>query len=128
MMYRSHKGFAMLYVVLVLASILVAISFASALSGAGAGKRMRQYQQTLETRAAAYECAETVMMQFRNSPSTNTTGSFAVGDGTCTYAVSGSEPNKTITIDMQIDDTYKHITISTSQIYTTIESEWLEVI
>lgn len=122
----NQKGFALLYVMLAIASIVAAVSLASGLAGTFSGNRMRIYDGSAQVRMIAMRCAETLLMQIRNNASLTGSGTLSLLDGSCSYTISGSSPIKTITLTATRSNLYRRITITTSQMGPSILSTWTE--
>ncbi len=120
------KGFVLLYIMLVVASITVSISLASALGSTFAGNRLRTYTQGAEVRMLAMKCAETLLMQVRTNTALTGTGTLTIGTGSCAYTISGTAPAKSIVIAATQYNLYKRITITTTQVTPIILSTWTE--
>ncbi len=123
---KEEYGFALLYVMLVLASIVVALSLAANKSAFFSANRIKSYSSSADVRMIAMYCGENLLMQIRSTPGLTGTGTLNYNGGLCTYDVSGSVPDKIITIEASKNDIYKRLTITTSEIYPTIVSSWLE--
>ena len=123
---KDQNGFALLYIMLVLASIIVAMSLAANQSGFFSANRMKSYTTAAEVRMIAMYCGENLLMQVRNTPGTTGSGTLNYNGGSCDYIISGAIPDKTITITAQKNNIYKRLTITTSQVYPTITATWLE--
>jgi hypothetical protein len=123
---HSKKGFALIYVMLILASIVVALSLAASQSGFFSANRLKLYTGTAEVRMIGMYCAENLLMQIRATPGLTGTGSLSYNGGSCDYAISGSIPNKTIDITAVKDNNYKKLTVTTSQIYPSLITSWVE--
>jgi|GEM_PF-6570500 len=121
-------GFVLLYMVIILASIFAALALAAGQSGAFAGGRLRAAENGADMRMLAMDCTERVLMQMRNAPGTNGTGTIAIDTGSCTYVISGTVPTKTVTITATLGTLYKRITVTTIQINPTITASWVESI
>jgi hypothetical protein len=121
-----NKGFVLLYIVLIFASLAVAAALSAGNSGFFAASRTRSLDANLQIRMAAMSCAETLLMQMRQSPGSTSSGSMSVMGGTCTYSITGSMPTKTITLAVTIGNLYSRIGITTSQINPTITATWQE--
>ena len=122
---KTH-AFVLLYVVLMVASVTVAISLAASLGSAFAGNRLRSYSQNATVRMLGMTCGELLLMQVRNNTALASSGTLTYGGGTCTYTVSGTSPNKTISITATQYNLYKRITIITTQVTPTITATWTE--
>lgn len=123
---KSKKGFAMIYSMLILASVIASLTLAASTSGVFSGQRLKIYNDSSTVRMIAMECAETVLMQVQILPSLVTSGTISIQNGSCTYTVSGTSPNKIITISASYKTLYKRITVTTTQIVPTILSTWIE--
>lgn len=123
---KKNNGFALLYLMLVMASIIVAMSFAANQSAFFSANRMKSYTVSGETRMIGMTCGEKLLMQVRDNPAVIGSGTINYAGGSCTYVISGSIPNKIITITAVENNIYKKLTITTSQIYPTISATWLE--
>lgn len=126
MMNTRPHGFVLLYVMLVVATITVSIALASSLGSAFAGNRLRSYTQGAEVRMLAMRCAETLLMQVRTTTSLTGSGTLPLGNGSCTYTISGTSPAKTIALTATQYNLYKRITIVTTQVTPVILSTWTE--
>jgi hypothetical protein len=123
---RTQKGFVMLYIAIILSSVVLTIAMAASLSGLFTGNRTRYSNNDIQARMIAMTCAETLLMQVRNSPSLITSATTPIADGSCTYSISGNVPTKTIMLTATRANIYKRITITTSQINPVILSNWVE--
>jgi hypothetical protein len=123
---EDKSGFALLYIMLVLASVVVALSLAANQSGFFSANRLKSYTTSADVRMIAMYCGENLLMEIRNNVNFTGTGTLSYDDGSCLYAISGSVPNITIAITASKNNLYKKLTITTSQLYPTITSTWLE--
>ncbi len=123
---NKQSGFALLYIMLVLASIVVALSLAANQSGFFSANRLKSYTTSAEVRMIAMYCGENLLMQIRNDAALTGVGTLDYNDGICDYDISGSDPNKTIQIIAQKNNLYKKLTITTSQLFETIIADWVE--
>ena len=123
---NSNQGFALIFVMLVLASILVGVSFAAGIAGTFSGNRMKLYDGAAQTRMVANACAENLLMQLRSNVNFSGSGTMSMLDGSCTYVVSGTIPAKIISITAVRNNIYKRLTITTTQLNPTILSTWTE--
>lgn len=123
---KQNDGFALLYIMLMLAALLTTLALTSARAGIFSGNRMTLYQNAATTRMIAMQCAETLLMQVRNDTALNTAGTLSIQSGSCSYTVGGTSPAKTITLTATYNNIYKRITINTSQVTPMILSTWLE--
>ena len=123
---KNTGGFALLYLMLIMASIIVAMSFAANQSAFFSANRMKSYTNSGETRMIGMYCGEKLLMQIRSNPAITGSGTLTYDGGSCTYSISGSIPNKVISITAVENNIYKKLTITTSQIYPTISATWLE--
>lgn len=124
--FKNKQGFALIYVMLVLASMVVAFSLAASQSAFFSANRMKSYANNADIRMLGMYCGENLLMQTRNTPTLTGSGTLNYNGGTCTYSISGSVPNKTITITASKNNLYKRLTITTTQIYSTITASWVE--
>ncbi len=125
---KNHNGFALLYIMLILASLIVAFSLAASQSGVFSAHRSRIYIASAEVRMLAQYCGENLLMQVRNNPATNASGTLSYNSGSCTYSITGTSPTKTISIVATKNNLYKRLTITTSQVTPEILSVWVETI
>lgn len=123
---KNTKGFALLYIMLILASVITVASLSASQFGVFSSNRLKNYSDAADTRMLTMYCAEILLMQMRNSPATLSSGTLNYNSGTCTYSISGSIPNKTIAITATKNNLYRRLTITTSQINPTIVSTWVE--
>lgn len=123
---KKENGFALLYLMLVLASIIVALSLAANQSAFFSANRLKSYVSSSDTRMIGMYCGEKLLMQIRNDASLTGSGTLTYTGGSCTYDITGTVPNKTISIVALENNLYKKLTITTTQIYPTITSTWVE--
>ena len=110
---------------LVLASIVTAIALSVNQSAYFSGDRVKTYSSTADARMIAMYCAESLLMQIKDNPGLVDTSTMSYDGGVCNYTVSGSAPNKTISITAVKNNLYKKLTITTTQINPTITSTWV---
>ena len=122
----NKKGFALLYIMLILASMITVASLSASQFGVFSSSRQKSYGSAADARMLTMYCAEILLMQVKNSPATVSSGTLNYNSGTCTYSISGTIPNKTITITASKNNAYRRLTITTSQINPTIVSMWVE--
>lgn len=126
-MTSTPRGFAFLYVIIIIGAVMVSLALAASTSGAFAGGRIRSYQTSAEARTLMMRCAETVLMQIRNN--TALTGSGTIGTGvnaSCTYTITGATVPKTLTV-VAVDETItKRVTITITQVTPVIAARWIE--
>jgi hypothetical protein len=123
---KKQKGFALIYVMLILASIVVALSLAAGQSGFFSANRLKSYTTSADVRMIAMYCGENLLMQIRSTPGITGPGTLSYNGGSCDYDITGAIPDKTITITATKDNLYKKLIITTSQIYPTISDTWVE--
>jgi hypothetical protein len=123
---NKKAGFALLYIMLVLASIVVALSLAANQSGFFSANRLKSYTTSADVRMIGMYCGESLLMQIRNTPGLTGSGTLSYNGGSCDYDITGAIPDKTITINASKNNIYKKLTITTSQVYPTITATWLE--
>lgn len=123
---RCQTGFALLYVMLILASFIVALSLAANKSGLFSANRLKNYNISAEVRMIGMYCGENLLMQIRNTPGLTGSGTLSYNGGSCSYDITGAIPDKTISITATKNNIYKKLTITTSQVYPTITATWLE--
>ena len=119
-------GFALLYLVIILATSLTALVLAAGIYGAFSGARLRTENQGAVARVLADDCGERLLMQLRNAPSVLGSGTITTSTGTCTYTMSGASPTITIQITATSGTLYKRLTITTAQFEPTIIASWVE--
>lgn len=122
----KQTGFALLYIMLILASFIVALSLATNKSTFFSANRLKSYTISAEVRMIAMSCGEHLLMQIRNNPSLTGVGTLDYNGGSCSYDVSGSVPVKIITITATKNNLNKKITIETTEIYPVILATWIE--
>ncbi len=120
------RGFAFLYVIIIITSILTVLALGAGTIGAFATTRTDTAANAAKLRTMADQCGEILLMNVRNSTSLVSSGTLSVQGSTCTYSISGTAPTKTITLSDQYATLYKNITITTSQVTPTIVANWTE--
>ena len=123
---KDNGGFALLYIMLILASIVVALSLAANQSGFFSANRLKSYTTSAEVRMIGTYCGENLLMQIRDNPGLTGSGTLNYNSGSCDYTISGTSPNKNIAITATKNNLYKKVTITTSQVYPTITDTWIE--
>jgi hypothetical protein len=123
---KNKGGFALLYIMLILSSIVVALSLAANQSGFFSANRLKSYTTSAEVRMIGMYCGENLLMEIRNNAGFTGTGTLNYNGGVCDYSISGTAPNISIVISAVKNNIYKKLTITTSQLYPTITSAWVE--
>lgn len=123
---KPPRGFVFLYIILIAAVVLAALSLTASTTGAFTGGRMRLYQQSAEVRVLAMHCAETLLMQVRNSTTLTGSGSLTQGTGSCAYTITGSSVPKTISITATKNNLTKRLTVTVSATTPTLTTTWIE--
>lgn len=129
-MIKKHtpsEGFAFLYIVLIVAVIAVAVTFTMSETSIFGSEYIRTHERGAEVRALAMYCGEDLLMDVRDNPTITSSGTMSVGDGSCEFSVSGSDPNKTIDVAASLDGAVTRIQITTTQTSPIILAEWREV-
>ncbi len=121
-----HRGFAFLYVVLVVGAIMTALALAASQGGAFAGGRLRAYQGGAEARVLLNRCAETVLMLIRNTTTLTGTNTILADGGSCTYTITGSSVPKTVTLAATEGSLTKRATITVTAISPTLGITYVE--
>ena len=123
---NHNKGFAMIYALLILASIMTSVALTSSLMGLYSSYRLKGYSQGAQARMVATACGESALMAVRNNVYTLGTTSLSISGGNCTYGISGSAPIKIINLTVSSTNFYKRITITTSQVVPVLKTVWVE--
>ena len=124
--HSKQTGFALLYVMLVLASIIVGLALSANQSAFFSANRLKSYSNSAEVRMIADYCGENLLMEIRDNPALVTTGTLSYSGGSCDYSITGTVPVKVITLTASKNNIFKKLTITTSQIYSTIQATWVE--
>lgn len=122
----TNRGFALLYIMLVLASVVTVASLIAGHVGMFAGNRIRSGSGAADVRMVAMYCGENLLMQIRNNTGISGSGTLTYGGGSCNYTISGSIPNKVVSITASKNNFYRRLTITTSQVSPTINATWVE--
>lgn len=122
----QHKGFVFIYVMIIVASILVAVAIVGGQTGVFFANNVKEHQASAEAAMVAEYCGENLLMQVRNNTALTSSGSLTFAGGTCTYSVTGTSPNKTITLSVVKNNIYRRTTITTTQVSPTILVTWVE--
>jgi hypothetical protein len=125
-MSTTRRAFALLYVMLVVASVTAAFAFAASEGSAFAGNRLRADRQQADVRMLAMRCGEVLLMQVRNNTSLTASSTLSYGTGSCAYTVTGTAPAKTISITASQYNLYKRLTITTTQVSPSLQATWTE--
>lgn len=121
-----QRGFSFIYIVMVLAMVTFGAALTSSQLSLFSARRAKLNVSAAEARMIGMQCAENLLMQVRNNTALISSGTLSIQSGTCTYSVSGTNPNKTITITAIRNNVYKKITITTTQTSPVILSSWVE--
>jgi hypothetical protein len=123
---KTTRGFALLYIMLVLASVVTVAALIAGHTGMFAGNRIRLGNGSSEVRMVAMYCGEQLLMQVRNNTNLSGSGTLTYEGGSCIYTVSGSVPNKVIDIVASKNNFYRHIIIMVSQVSPALNASWVE--
>lgn len=106
---KNNKGFAVLFLAIMIASITTAFSFMLSTKNIESIKSVRLSKDRIYINNNLDSCLELALMEVRNDPESDMDDSLSVGNESCQYQVSGNIPNKVVSID--ILDKTKDITI-----------------
>jgi hypothetical protein len=91
-----QSGFVALLMVLIAGSIGISIAVSVVLSGLGTSKNSFALNRSDQAKGLADGCAERGLEAIRDNNNYTGTTNLALGQGNCSYTVSGTNPNKTI--------------------------------
>lgn len=123
---KNKKGFALLYIMLILASVVTVSALVAGQMAIFSGNRIKLTTTGADVRMLAMYCGENLLMQVRNNILIVSSGTLTYNGGTCSYTITGTSPVKIITFTASENNLYKKITITTSQLSPVITGSWLE--
>ena len=109
--HRKKEGFALLYIMLILAGVVTAVSFGVSQSALSSAERSKLYGKAANVRMTAMSCGEELLMRINDNTSLTESGVINYGDGSCEYDITGSIPNKSIQIVANKGGVYEKVTI-----------------
>ena len=123
------KGYVLLISVLIIGAVSSAIAVAMLNLGSGITTSGIYLEKAYQAKGLAEACAEEALQQIRDNTAFASSGSLALGNGSCTYLVTnlGSE-NRQINTTGTIDIVFSKIQININQINPKIiVSNWQEI-
>ena len=124
----GHKGFITLISVLLTSVVGLTIALSLLLLGLGSSKTSLALSQSNEAKSLANACAEEALQQIRTSTSYAGSGDLTLGQGICTYTVTGPSVPKTITASGTVGTIIRRVSISVNAVNPRIViSSWQEV-
>lgn len=98
---NKKNGFVAIFSIIVICAVALAVAVSISLLGIGEADTSLSYAKGAETQKIAEGCLEEAMLRLRDK-STYSGGSLNIGNGSCTIAVSGTDPDRTIDITATI--------------------------
>lgn len=100
---KSNIGFVALTTVLVVSAVVLFVTISISLLGVDEARSSLDYKKGQETLLIAEGCAEEALIRLRSDSSyVGTATALTVGNGNCTIVVTGTLPDKNITIQAEI--------------------------
>ena len=125
----SNYGYVGLISVLVVGAVATAVATTVILLGLSNSRSSFEIIQSDQAKGLANACAETALMQIRNSTPYVGIGSLSLGQGSCNYSVTaGTGQNRTVTASGFVGTVVRKVSISVTQINPQITlSTWQEI-
>ncbi|EKE15719.1 MAG: hypothetical protein ACD_11C00108G0013 [uncultured bacterium] len=124
----KKRGFVTLLFVLIVGAVAVTVSTSLILLGLGFSQSSFILNQSGQAKALADACAERGLETVRENPSYVGTTNFSLGQGGCSYTVSGADPNKTVSATGTVGTVLRKVQITTNQTRPQINiTSWQEI-
>ena len=125
---QFEKGYVTLISILVIGAVGLSIATSLVLLGLGSSRTSFALEQGNQAKALANACAEEALQKVWDLDSYVGTGSLTLGQGSCTYSVSGAAAPKTITVSGMVDASVRKISITLDQLRPYLRpAPWQEV-
>lgn len=124
----ENKGYAVLFVVIIINAAALVIVTSIMIWGFYFHKTSLVNQKSSQARNIADACAEIALMDIWGDQNISGSYSESIGEGSCTYDISGTSPNKNIQVEASVDDVYRRLEVNIDQVNPDINiSSWQEV-
>lgn len=109
---KPQKGFVALITVLILGAASLAIASTILLSATDDLRLMLITQTSIQARNLATACAEEGLEQIHDNNAFTGSATLTMGQGTCSYTVTKSGSNRTVTTRGSVNNVIRKLTIS----------------
>jgi hypothetical protein len=124
----DDKGYAVLFVVIIINAAALVIVTSIMIWGFYFHKTSLVNQKSSQARNIADACAEIALMDIWGNQNISGSYSASIGEGSCTYSISGTSPNKNIQVEAIVDDIHRRLEVDIDQVNPDINiSSWQEV-
>lgn len=124
----GKNGFITLLLVLITSAIGVAIATSVIISGLGSSRNGLTLIQSDQARALTDACAERGLEAIRDDPNASGTTNMNIGQGNCSYTISGSGDNRTVVAIGQLSEAKRKVNVIINAIKPKINvTSWQEV-
>lgn len=111
----NKRGFVTLLFVLIVGAVALTVSTSIILLGLGFSQSSFVLNQSGQAKALVDACGERGLEMVRENPNYTGTTNFSLGQGTCSYTVSGTDPNKIVSASGTVGNVLRKIQITTNQ-------------
>ncbi len=124
---KNQKAFAALLTIIIIGAAALVIGLTATILGLGDLEMAYDSQQGEETFSIADSCIEEALRRIRLD-SAYTGDTLSLGDGSCIIGVTGTDPNRTVSVTSTMGNYYKKLQVGiTITGYSITIDSWQEV-